>query len=62
MSGLHNRLTTCFLVVYIAQKPIYYGANDINVFQGTRLVSQIKSMIIVFLILKGSIVWAIEQT
>jgi hypothetical protein len=32
MNGLHNDLTTCFLLVYIAQKPIYYGADGINVF------------------------------
>jgi hypothetical protein len=37
MSGLHNGLTTCFLVVYIAQKPIYYRADGINVFQGTSI-------------------------
>jgi hypothetical protein len=37
MNGLHNGLTTCFLVVYIAQKPIYYGAYDINVFHGSKI-------------------------
>jgi hypothetical protein len=31
MTGLHNGLTACFLIVYIAQKPIYYGVDDINV-------------------------------
>jgi hypothetical protein len=38
MNGLHNGLTTCFLVIYIAQKPIYYGPDGINVFQGPRTI------------------------